>query len=46
MKFGHSVEDNMRNTFLEKNHAKCIVEASPRPFYKKVKIEHISGSII
>ena len=32
MKFGHLIEYNMRNTFLEKSYAKCGGEASPRPF--------------
>ena len=33
MKFGHLIENNMINIFLEKSYAKCGVEASPRPFH-------------
>ena len=36
----------MRNIFLEKSYKKCGGEASPRPFYKKIKIEHISVSAV
>ena len=36
MKFGQSVEYNMRNIFLEKSYIKCGGEASLRPFYKKL----------
>ena len=32
---------DMRNIFLENSHTKCGGEASPRPFYKKMKIELI-----
>ena len=54
MKFGHLIEYNLRNIFLEKSHTKCGRETIPRPFFKKsklsisvdqIKIEHISGSI-
>ena len=41
MKFGHLIEDNMRNVFLEKLHTKCGGETNSRPFSKKIKIEHI-----
>ena len=34
----------MRNIFLKKSNTKYGGEDSPRPFYKKSKIEHISGS--
>ena len=37
MKFGQSLEYNMRNVFLEKT---CIVETSPRPFSKKSKLPY------
>ena len=36
-KFGHLVEYDMRNSFLEKSYTKCGGEASRRPFYKKKK---------
>ena len=32
---------DMRNIFLENSHTKYGGEASPRPFYKKMKIELI-----
>ena len=44
MKFGQLAEYNMKNIFLEKSHTKCGGKASPKPFSKKPKIEHISGS--
>ena len=34
MKFGHLIEYNMRNIFLEKSYTKCGRESSPRPFSK------------
>ena len=34
----------MRNIFIEKPYTKCVGEASPKPFYRKSRIEHISGS--
>ena len=40
------MEYNMRNIFLEKSYTKGGVQAIPRPFSKKIKIEHISGSIV
>ena len=46
MKFGQLIECNMRNVFLEKSYAECGGETSPRPFSEKMKIEHISGSIV
>ena len=46
MKFGQLVKFNMRNIFLEKIYKKCGGETIPRPFFKKTKIEHISGSIV
>ena len=32
--------------FLKISSTKCGRKASPRPFYKKIKIEHISGSLV
>ena len=46
MKFGQSIEYNMRNVFLEKSYTQCGGKASPRPFYKTHKFEHISRSTI
>ena len=37
-KFGQLIEYTMRNVFLEESWAKCRVEASLRPFYKKSKL--------
>ena len=37
MKFGQSVECNMRNIFLEKSYTKCSGETVPGPFSKKSK---------
>ena len=38
MKFGELIEYNMTNIFIEKSYTKYGEEASPRPFYKKLKI--------
>ena len=38
-------EYNLRNIFLEKSYTKCVGETISRSFSKKIKIEHISGSI-
>ena len=38
MKFGHLIEYNMRNIFLEKSYTKCGGGLVPRPFYKKSKL--------
>ena len=46
MKFGQLRECNMRNIFLEKSYTKCGGEPGPIPFFRKIKIEHISGSIV
>ena len=46
MKFDQLMEYAMRNIFLEKSYAKCVGETIPRPFSKKIKIEHIAGSIV
>ena len=35
MKFGQSIDYNMRTIFLQQSYAKCGVETSPRPFSKK-----------
>ena len=34
MRFGQFIEDNMRNTFLEKSCTKCVGETSPIPCFK------------
>ena len=46
MKFGQLIECNMGNIFPEKSHTKCEGKTSHRPFSEKIKIEHISGSIV
>ena len=46
MKFGQLIEYNIRNIFVEKSYTKCAGETIPRPLSKKIKIEHISGSIV
>ena len=46
IRFGQLIEYNMRNNFLEKSYTKYSGEASPRDFYKKIKIQHIYGSSI
>ena len=38
MKFGHLIEYNMRNIFLEKSYTKCGGETSPRLFFEKLKL--------
>ena len=38
MKFGHLIEYNMRNTFVEKSYTKYGGETIPRPFSKKSKL--------
>ena len=38
IKFGQLTEYNARNIFPEKSYSKCGKEASPRPFYKKLKL--------
>ena len=40
------IEYNTSNIFLEKSYAKCGGETILRPFSKKIKIEHTSGSIV
>ena len=46
MKFGQLIEYNTRNIFVEKSYTKCCLETSPRVFFKKIKIECISGSVV
>ena len=46
MKFGQLIEYKMTNIFLQKSCTKCGGEISPRYFFKKVKIKHISGSTV
>ena len=41
MKFGPLIESNMRNIFLDKSHAKCDGETSPRPFSEKLPADHL-----
>ena len=38
MKFGQSIEYNMRNIFIEKSYTKCDGETSPRPFSEKLNL--------
>ena len=38
MKFGQSIEYNMRNIFVEKSYTKYGREAIPRPFSKNSKL--------
>ena len=45
MKFGELIEYNVRNIFIEKSYTKCAAKLFP-DFYLKIKIEHISGSIV
>ena len=46
MKFGQLIEYNIRNVFFEKSSTKCCLEANTRPFHKKIKVRHISGSTV
>ena len=46
VKIGQLIEYEIRKIFLEKFYPKCGGETSSKPFFKKVKIEHISGSIV
>ena len=45
MKFGQLMEYNMRNIFVEKSYTNVLEKLFPDP-YLKIKIEHISGSIV
>ena len=38
IQFGQLIEYNMKNIFLEKSYSKCGGEASPKPFYKNLKL--------
>ena len=38
MKFGQSIEYNVRNIFLEKSYTKWLGKTSPRPFSGKSKL--------
>ena len=38
MKFGQSIEYNVRHIFLEKSYTKCGGETIPRPFPKTLKL--------
>ena len=44
--YSFMMEYSMRNIFVEKLYTKCAGETIPRPLSKKIKIEHISGSIV
>ena len=46
IKFGHLIEYNMKNIFLEKSYTRCDREIIPWPFSKKIKIKRIFGSKI
>ena len=46
VKFGQLIEYNMRKIFLGKSYPKYGDNTSPKPRPKKVKIEHICGSIV
>ena len=46
MEIGQLIDCNINNVFLEKSYTKCGRETIPRLFSKKIKIEHISGSIV
>ena len=38
MTFGHLIEYNLRNIFIEKSHAKCAEETISRPLSKISKL--------
>ena len=38
MKFGQSIECNIRNIFLEKSYTRSVEETSPRPIPEKLKL--------
>ena len=44
MILGQLKEHNVTNTFLGKSCTECGSETIPIPFFKKIKIEHNSGS--
>ena len=45
MKFGQLIEYILINIFLEKSCKNCAEGTIPKPFSKKIKFEHLSGSI-
>ena len=45
MKFGQLIEHNII-FFLEKLCTKCGRKTIPRPFFKRIKVEHSSGSTV
>ena len=45
VKFGQSIEYNIKNIFLEKSYTKCGGETIPRPLFQKAKIKCNPGSI-
>ena len=46
IRYGQLVEYNNKKIFLERPFTKCGGETSPRPFFKKLKFERISGSTV
>ena len=46
MSFGQLIQHNMRNIFSEKSYIKSGGETIPRPFSKRIEIEHMSRSIV
>ena len=46
MKFGQLIKNSMRRIFLKKSYTKCGEGTIPRPFFKKIKIEQISGYLL
>ena len=46
MKFSQLTEYNIMNIFIEKSYTRCGRETILRPLSKKIKLEHISGSIV
>ena len=46
MKFGQLVDEKQWETIFLKNHTKNVVENRVTDLFKKIKIEHISGTII
>ena len=46
MKFGQLVDEKQWETIFLKNHTKNVVENRVPDLFKKIKIEHISGTII
>ena len=46
MKSGQLIENNMIKIFFLKNHTQNVMKLAPDPFIKKIKIKHISGSLV